>query len=432
MVGHHTIFDPIHGPIDIEKDSIVYDLIFTSPFQRLRHISQLGVSNYFFPGAVHNRYSHSIGTFHIGNLMLQRLGISLTDIDKKIYDAAFLLHDIGHFAFSHVFESPDVDVLHLENNGKSKGHHAWTEKIIMEDIEINEIFTKYGIEPANVISLLTEGLVTSDTTPNLLNLIDGIFDADRLDYLLRDSYFVGMPFSGFSLEHLIRSLEMKDDRLCLKSNYVNSGIAFLTSRASMYNLIYRDPRTCSMEVLFHNIVNRTRRLYKDDHPDISLIDLKTKDFFCRPERGEISLEGFYEILETSIIGTLKSLSINSNDPIIKKLSKILITGKEPHFVTLRDELSDKNIRELRQNLRQINNYFDEDGDNTIIISKGAIGKAIDDANEIKLTNDSSLAREFRWVEDYLINKSVPLLVVLNDSIFDNVKETKNQFEGGLV
>ena len=200
----HEMRDPIHGFIKLSKKE--RDLIDTKVFQRLRRIRQLAMTFLVYPGAMHTRFDHSIGVMHIAGRICTRLQelnparISDEDIDRV--RLAALLHDVGHGPFSHVSEYLlDRYALDADDTGRvrEKIHEKITVDIIQTDPQIDEILC--NDEPDFVTNMI-QGQETWDWKRDI---VSSELDADKMDYLLRDSYFAGVKYGLYDLEKVIES-----------------------------------------------------------------------------------------------------------------------------------------------------------------------------------------------------------------------------------
>ena len=200
----HEMRDPIHGFIklsDTEKR-----LIDTQVFQRLRRIRQLAMTFLVYPGALHTRFDHSIGVMHVAGRICTKLrelnSIKICDDEIDQVRLAALLHDVGHGPFSHVSEylldkyAPDAAD---KDKVREKIHEKITVDIIRVDSEINEILSPD--ERDFVISMI-EGQEAWDWRRDV---VSSELDADKMDYLLRDSYFTGVKYGEYDLEKVIES-----------------------------------------------------------------------------------------------------------------------------------------------------------------------------------------------------------------------------------
>jgi HD superfamily phosphohydrolase len=266
------IRDPVHGSIAIHDAEIP---ILENPFfQRLRNIKQLGFSEYVFPGATHTRYIHSIGVMHVSSLVFGSLFKNKYDSEtlrlQESLRLACLLHDIGHAPLSHSTESvmPEVQALNLpsrfsEINPKRQAtHEDYTIKSITDSSLTDSLKSArqtFGVDP-NAIADLVIGQTKSpdyftlsgvNYFPLLHQLVSSEMDCDRMDYLLRDSYFCGVSYGKFDLDWIIDNL-----KICVENKFAYLGISeraistfddFLISRFHMFMMVYFHYRAVCLE-----------------------------------------------------------------------------------------------------------------------------------------------------------------------------------------
>lgn len=200
----HEMRDPIHGFIKLSKKE--KKLIDTQVFQRLRRIRQLAMTFLVYPGAVHTRFDHSIGVMHVAGRICARLRelnperVSNEDIDRV--RLAALLHDVGHGPFSHVSEHllkkyapADADTGQV----LEKIHEKITVDIVQSDLQIDEILSN---EECDFVVNMIQGQEAWDWRRDV---VSSELDADKMDYLLRDSYFTGVKYGEYDLEKMIES-----------------------------------------------------------------------------------------------------------------------------------------------------------------------------------------------------------------------------------
>jgi len=202
MAQKREIRDPVHG--FVERSRLEEKIIDAQVFQRLRRIRQLAMANLVYPGALHTRFDHSIGVMHVADKQARQL-LPYRDYReyKRIIRLAALLHDVGHGPFSHVSE--DILELYTDTNKvklqeKKEIHELITYDILERDPELSGIISQQ--ERSEVI-----GLLKGETgEPLIHNIISGPLDADKQDYLLRDSYFCGVKYGIFDMDRLIGTL----------------------------------------------------------------------------------------------------------------------------------------------------------------------------------------------------------------------------------
>lgn len=201
MHADRQIRCPVHGFIQLNADD--GKIVATRVFQRLRGIKQLAFANLVYPGALHTRFDHTLGVYHIAQLMGEQF--ELGPSDQSLVRQAALLHDLGHGPFSHVSENvleryADRAKLAGRIKAKEKIHELVTADIILTDAELGKLIAEERRE--RLVSLLTAGY----GEPLLRDIISGPLDADKQDYLLRDSLFCGVRYGVFDLHQFHRSL----------------------------------------------------------------------------------------------------------------------------------------------------------------------------------------------------------------------------------
>ncbi len=200
----HSVRDAIYGSVPLSHAA--FATLDTAAFQRLKHIKQVGPVFLVYPGATHTRFGHSIGVYHLTRLALQHL-TTLADIEPEIGRAtlaAALLHDIGHFPYSHVMDEIVVD-------GNRLSHLELTVDFIETEGELRGVLEEaWEVDPGLVVDLLT-GRPNSRIPRFLYTLIDGPMDMDKLDYLNRDAHHTGVPYGRVEVQRLIDFLAVDPD-----------------------------------------------------------------------------------------------------------------------------------------------------------------------------------------------------------------------------
>ncbi|MDF9825801.1 HD superfamily phosphohydrolase [Breznakia sp. PF5-3] len=248
--------DVIHGYIHIDL-KIIWDLIDTKEFQRLRRIHQLGGDFQVYHTAEHSRFSHSLGVYEVVRRMVSEvkdLRETLDEKEKVYVMIAGLLHDIGHFPFSHAFESI-CDI----------SHETFSSRIILGNSEIHDVLAKVDENLPEIIA----GIIRYTYPNELLNqIVSGQLDADRMDYLLRDAYFTGTSYGAFDLERILRTIRVKDGKLLVKESGIHSVEDYIMARYHMYWQVYYHPVCRSYEIVLQKIFERMRYLYHNDFDKI--------------------------------------------------------------------------------------------------------------------------------------------------------------------
>jgi uncharacterized protein len=278
--------DPVHGSIPIHDAEIQ---ILEHPFfQRLRNIKQLGFSEYVFPGATHTRYLHSIGVMNVATMVFNGLFKQEHDVEikrlKETLRLGCLLHDIGHAPLSHSTESvmPMVSALKLPKRfldlkiDRQASHEDYTIKSIVDSSftsSFSGVIKEFGIDP-NAVAELVIG-ETSDpsyfTVGNvnyfslLHQLVSSEMDCDRMDYLLRDSYFCGVSYGKFDLDWIIDNLKICVDQgeayLGISERAISTFDDFLLSRFHMFMMVYFHYRAVCLEQMLLRYFNSAQDEY---------------------------------------------------------------------------------------------------------------------------------------------------------------------------
>ncbi len=235
--------DPIYGFITI-PNAVVFDLIEHKYFQRLRRISQMGMSYLVYPGAHHTRFHHALGAMFLMQKAIQTLrfkGVGISDEEETGLLVAILLHDIGHGPFSHAMEHSIV-------NGISH------EQISLQFMEaLNREFN-------GSLTTAIQIFKGSYRKKFMHQLISSQLDMDRADYLKRDSFYTGVPEGNINSERLINMLNVKDDELVVEEKGIYSVEKFLTARRLMYWQVYLHKTGVVAEQLLVHLLQRAKEL----------------------------------------------------------------------------------------------------------------------------------------------------------------------------
>ncbi|MBX3101691.1 MAG: HD domain-containing protein [Bacteroidetes bacterium] len=237
--------DPVHGFIEVPQGPI-RQLIDHQWLQRLRRVSQLGLSSFVYPGAVHSRFSHTLGAYHLTGQALNTLrakGIAISDEEYEAARLAILLHDIGHAPFSHALEHLLVPGIHHEQVGRA-------------------LMTRLNAEMQGALSLAIR--LFDGTYPRrfLCQLISSQLDMDRMDYLVRDSFFTGVQEGIVGTERLIKTLNVADEQLVVEQKGIYSAEKFVVARRLMYWQVYLHKTALAAECMLMGIMKRARVLYR--------------------------------------------------------------------------------------------------------------------------------------------------------------------------
>lgn len=332
--------DSIHGYIHLEL-RLIRELIDTYEFQRLRRIHQLGGTYQVYHTAEHSRFSHSLGVYEVVRRMVSEvkdIDDELSEFDKVSVMCAALLHDIGHGPFSHAFE--------LISN---TFHEDYTVRIILEDTNIHRILEKADKRLPNAVAS-----IINHTHPNklLTQLVSGQLDADRMDYLLRDSYCTGTSYGNFDLERVLRTLRVVHGKLVVKESGIHTIEDYIMSRYHMYWQVYYHPTSRVYEAIISGLFNRLRYLYNQDPSSID----EYKMFIPFIKGGDVSVKDYLDLDEASAFYGI-TLMRKSDDPILSDLARRILERDLFAVGTYVDEMTAKNVRLMVEKAGYDSKYY---------------------------------------------------------------------------
>ncbi len=300
--------DPIYGFITI-PNPLVYDLIQHPYFQRLRRISQMGMSYLVYPGAHHTRFHHALGCMHIMQKAVEVLrfkGVTISGDEENALYVAILLHDIGHGPFSHAMEHSIVENV----------NHESISLLFMD--RLNQLFD-------GKLSLAIQIFKGDYHRKFMLQLISSQLDMDRMDYLKRDSFYTGVAEGNINSDRLIQMMTVVDDVLVMEEKGIYSIEKFLMARRLMYWQAYLHKTSLVAELTLTKILKRAKELTQKG---IALPASEPLLFFMRQkiELGDFSetvLDTFSQLDDYDIVSALKSWQ-HHDDFILRSLSKMII------------------------------------------------------------------------------------------------------------
>lgn len=321
--------DPVHNYIHVQ-DTIIWRLINTKEFQRLRRIRQLGTSYLTFHGAEHSRFSHSLGVYEITRRIIsqfERSGYKDWIPEESLLTlCAALLHDLGHGPFSHSIEEA------FEMN-----HEDWTCRIILEDTEITEILRDVGEDfPGKVASVISK----TYEHEIVVNLVSSPLDADRMDYLLRDAYYTGVNYGTIDIDRILRMLRPYNGRVVVKESGMHAIEDYLMSRYQMYWQVYFHPVTRSSEIILRQIFRRAKELFQEGY-NFNFMIHPLEDLF----RGEVTVKQ-YLMLDEALVQTAFMQWTLEKDELLSDLCTRFIHRKLYKYVEM-ENLNTDMIIEIR-------------------------------------------------------------------------------------
>ena len=305
--------------------------------QRLRRISQLGLSHLVYPGAVHTRFQHVVGAMHLMGKainVLENKGCEISPDEKRAVLLAILLHDIGHGPFSHALE---FDIV------KSVTH---------EDISayfIQSLEQTFGSD----LNLALKIFEDKHEKPFLHQLVSSQLDMDRLDYLNRDSFFSGVSEGIIGSDRLIEMLAVHKGQLVLEEKGIYSVEKFIVARRLMYWQVYLHKTVVAAEYMLIYALRRAKWLARNginvfSSPALSFFlnkDLSKQEF----ENDKSVLENFAALDDYDILQSLKVWS-NHKDATLKFLSSSIVNRKLFKIEIAKEPFSDKTISSVKNKL----------------------------------------------------------------------------------
>ena len=321
QVNKFKIFnDPIYGFISI-PNSLIYDLIQHPYFQRLRRISQMGLSYLVYPGANHTRFHHALGCMHIMQKAIDVLrfkAIEISSEEEKALYITILLHDIGHGPFSHAMEHSIVE----------KGNHELISLQFMR--KLNKEFN-------GELDLAIQIFTGNYHRNFMLQLVSSQLDMDRMDYLQRDSFYSGVAEGSINADRLIQMMNVVDNNLVIEEKGIYSVENFLIARRLMYWQVYFHKTSLVAELILTKILKRAKELSQKGE---SLNCSEALSYFLNNKIevenfDDLILEKFSELDDYDIISALKDWQ-NHNDFILSTLSKMII-NRDLLKITMSDE-----------------------------------------------------------------------------------------------
>lgn len=334
--------DPVHNYITVNHP-VIYDLINSKEFQRLRRVKQVSTTVFTFHGAEHSRFSHCLGVYEIARRVTEIFDTKFPEIwdtnEDLLTMVAALLHDVGHGAYSHTFEKLF-----------GTDHEAITQEIITSpDTEVNAILRQVSPDfPEKVASVINH----TYHNKQVVQLISSQIDCDRMDYLLRDSYYSGANYGQFDLTRILRVIRPTKDSIVFEYNGMHAVEDYIVSRFQMYMQVYFHPASRAMEVLLQNLLKRAKYLY---HIDSHFFE-KTSPNLIPFLANQASLADYLS-LDDGVMNTYFQAWISAEDDILADLASRFVNRKVFKSVTFEEE-SRKDLSHLVELVKSVG--FDPD------------------------------------------------------------------------
>ena len=328
------INDPIYGFITIPS-TLIFELIEHRYFQRLRRISQMGMSYMVYPGAHHTRFHHALGAMHLMQKAVQVLrfkGIEISEEESEALYIAILLHDIGHGPFSHAMEHSIIENI----------DHEFISLLFMD--VLNKEFN-------HKLTLAIQ--IFKDEYPRkfLYQLISGQLDMDRMDYLKRDSFYTGVSEGSINSQRLISMLNVFEDKIVVEEKGIYSVEKFILARRLMYWQVYLHKTSLVAEQLVTRLLKRAKELISEG---IKIEASAALNYFLnsRVSKEDINNETlaiFAKLDDYDIISAMKSWQ-SDKDFVLSKISQMLLNRDLLSIEIQNQEFSKDKIKNAKKDL----------------------------------------------------------------------------------
>lgn len=315
-MSHKVFRDPLYNYIGIDRarDAWLLKLLDTPEMQRLRRIHQLGVSNFTYPGAEHNRLAHTLGVVHLMQAVLDHLGREHPGQEiqsaRQPLLAAALLHDIGHGPFSHLFE-PCLGI----------DHEEWSVAIILdESTRVNQILKDQGAYlPNHAADLIQKDNVKHPAWQKAL--LSSELDVDRLDYIRRDSLFTGAGYGHFDWHRILTTFRLDgENKTPVWPRKAAMAIEeYVYARFYMYQNVYLHKTTRGFEALLKAMWCRAHDLRRDAIDVAAVPALQRLWSVGKPSPKTLSIEEYLAIEEFTVLAQMQAWRSHS-DPILSDLA----------------------------------------------------------------------------------------------------------------
>ena len=333
---HKILNDPVYGFVTL-RHSRALELMDHPYLQRLRRISQLGLSHLVYPGAVHNRFHHAVGCLFLMQQAINTLrakGVDITNEEDEAVCFAILLHDIGHGPFSHALENSIVQDI----------HHEDISELIME--KLNEEF-------GGLLDLAIQIFQNKYHKKFLHQLVSSQLDMDRLDYLARDSFYSGVTEGKVGSERIIKMLAVEGDQLVIEEKGIYSIEKFIVARRLMYWQVYLHRTVLSAEHMLMLALKRAKKLSRNGEILFASPAFRTflqndydKDGFAKTKG---ILDKFCDLDDSDILNAMKAWR-HHPDRVLSDLSSRLLDRKLFRIEMSNEPFSSEDIQEKVDNI----------------------------------------------------------------------------------
>ena len=416
--------DPIHGLIQFESptDKCAWELLDTPEFQRLRRIRQLGFSEFTFPSATHTRFAHSIGVFHNARRLMKVVERAEgPDFDKdksNVVLLAALLHDVGHGPFSHAFEKAREEIAVANGMGSIEKHEKFSARIIRN--EVGNIFRILEQTPS--LSEKVAAVIDADDPADIYHaVISSSFDADRLDFLVRDRYMTGTGAGAIDVDWLIDNLgerlidiyqdddpvPQKIPTFVFKYKGRQAAEDFLLSRYRLYTEVYLHKTTRGFEA----ILSRILRFVGDPSIPAHKLNLSKDEALVKFLRDGEDLNLYLQLDDYSIWSAIKQMA-HCEHQEARTLCCRLLNRDHLHVLDLFTECGNDKVK-LANAERDIDRFADSELGITIFKDAPTVslystqsGEAEKLHKRVRVLDGTGVPKEINDFEETIISDSL--------------------------
>ncbi len=330
--------DPVHGFVHV-LDPLAFTVIEHPYFQRLRRILQLGVAFLVYPGGTHSRFLHALGAYHLMGRALEIIRMKGFEVDPEKARAArlaILLHDIGHGPFSHALEGLFINAPH--------------EEISLALMEALNEDLHGALQPA--IDLFRQ----KTSPPFFYELVSGQLDVDRLDYLIRDSFYTGVSEGVIGLERILTMLTVWEGHLAVERKAIYSLEKFIVARRLMYWQVYYHKTNIAADVVLTKALRRVAELYDSGvsvplPSPLAFLFQHRKTPFQGHSHQKALVEAFAQLDDYDILYYMKQWQ-DASDAVLGRLARMFVTRRLMRVKILTHPISEEQEMQICRRIQQ--------------------------------------------------------------------------------
>lgn len=386
MSKQKVINDPVYGFITINHP-LIFRIVEHKFYQRLRRIHQMALAYLVYPGAVHTRLHHSLGAYHLMGCAIDSLrlkGVDISNEEEVAAKAAILLHDVGHGPFSHALEAELLPGI----------HHEKLSLYIMK--KLNQEFD-------GALQMAIDIFTNNYPKKFLSQLVSSQLDVDRMDYLMRDSFFTGVSEGVFGWDRILKMMTVYNNELVMEEKGIHSIETFLIARRQMYWQVYLHKTVIASEKTLKNIIKRVKYLHSIGQQNLHTTPIV--DYFLFEFDDILNddvLEKFCEFDDVEISYSIKLWSKHKDD-VLRNLCKMILNRNLPKVKLSSQPFSANLVDEKRQYAKEKLNLNNESV--TYFVFEGIVKNTMYKPNDepIKILYKNNSLSSIINVDDALIH-----------------------------